>query len=177
MTEENFADLAAPIYVNNQQPIQFRKLWNCCWGNEAAVIVFDGGERHAVCKSCANSYTGKVQWDLTDLATAFHKWIAEPREVGSVCYSGYWMEHYVVLNISHNGLFTVLWLNDADWQSGNVRVTESRTAWNPRRDKLMSVSMFDGLDDPESGGFSCYEEFMSVAHDVISNPTYVNGTY
>jgi hypothetical protein len=40
-----------------KSPIQFRKLWNCCWGNETHVITFDCGSRHAVCSKCAAQYT------------------------------------------------------------------------------------------------------------------------
>lgn len=40
-----------------KSPIQFRKLWNCCWGNETHVITFDCGSRHAVCSKCAAAYT------------------------------------------------------------------------------------------------------------------------
>ena len=36
--------------------INFRQLWNCCWDSETHVIEFDGGELHAVCKSCAYSF-------------------------------------------------------------------------------------------------------------------------
>lgn len=37
------------------------QLWNCCPGNERKVIVFDGGERHAVCNGCARAYTGEAE--------------------------------------------------------------------------------------------------------------------
>ncbi len=50
--------------------INFRKLWNCCWGNEQYVIVMfddDGAEsRHAVCRGCAFAYTGEVELLPTD---------------------------------------------------------------------------------------------------------------
>lgn len=45
----------------NLGPVQYGAGWNCCKGNEAYVVVFDGGSRWAVCARCANQYTGEVQ--------------------------------------------------------------------------------------------------------------------
>jgi hypothetical protein len=162
-----------------QQKIQFRKLWNCCWGNEAAVIVFDNGARHAVCRKCANCYTGEVQ-ALDEAGVAeFHEWVREPRSVGDLCYNGYWMEHYVVLNISNDGEFTVLWLGDRPTSGsgdsdGSARVTTHRTAWDPRRDRLNSVGMLDTLDADEDGAYASYDQFLEVARDAANYTTYVN---
>jgi hypothetical protein len=41
--------------------VQYGKMWNCCAAKPAKVVVFDNGARHAVCASCASSYTGEVQ--------------------------------------------------------------------------------------------------------------------
>lgn len=53
--------------------INFRQLWNCCWGREEYVIVMiddDGKDsRHAVCKGCAMQYSGEVELLPTEYNT------------------------------------------------------------------------------------------------------------
>lgn len=48
------------IEIDYTKDIEYGQLWNCCWGNETHVIVFDNGSRHAVCNGCASKYTGPV---------------------------------------------------------------------------------------------------------------------
>jgi hypothetical protein len=61
------ANLSIPAYLAHRKEhvkaghVATAQLWNCCHGNERKVIVFDGGERHAVCNGCANAFTGDVE--------------------------------------------------------------------------------------------------------------------
>lgn len=57
-----FAPFLAHVreHRNNGQII-IGGLWDCCPGNEVAVIVFDDGTKHAVCQSCANSFSGTIE--------------------------------------------------------------------------------------------------------------------
>lgn len=55
-------DMAAVCNTDGSYgPVQYGAGWNCCTGNETAVIVFDNRARWAVCSACANTYEGEVQ--------------------------------------------------------------------------------------------------------------------
>ncbi len=47
-----------PCAIDYTKPVRFKGLWNCCYDKETHVIVFNKGERAAVCKSCYFSYKG-----------------------------------------------------------------------------------------------------------------------
>ncbi|BBX09480.1 hypothetical protein [Mycolicibacterium aichiense] len=58
---------------------------------------------------------------------------SDPRVVGGTYFSGYWRMEYVVLEMDTVGdltWFTVGWQDD--------RITTHCTAWDPRRDRVIS---------------------------------------
>jgi hypothetical protein len=151
--------------------IKFRQLWNCCWNSETHVITMfdDNGHEayHAVCKSCAAAYRRQngenlVREILKEEVDAFK---AEPRQAGDVCRSGYQRESYVVLAV-RDGWIWSLWLGDGDWANAdpNVRVTKHMTSWDWKKDSMCNTGMLDCLDEES---YASYEEFVSVARDLI----------
>lgn len=141
--------------------IKFGELWNCCPGNEAAVITFDEGSEHAVCRRCANQYTGPVR-DITPEELAPEN-RADPRYVGDLCYSGYWNEHYVVLAISDSGEFTVLWLGvNQSINPESSSVTTHCTPWDWARDKRTGFNVIQYMSE---GPYASYDEFIEVMRD------------
>jgi hypothetical protein len=45
--------------------------WNCCEANPTHVVTFDDGAKQAVCKGCANAYSGEVADIPADVVTAY----------------------------------------------------------------------------------------------------------
>ncbi|MFJ2833590.1 hypothetical protein ACIPC1_39635 [Streptomyces sp. NPDC087263] len=74
-------------------------------------------------------------------------WIANqvgPRQVGGRYYSGYWDLAYEVLNIDDNPDNWGPWEMTCRWDDG--RDTTHCTAWDPKRDRVISQSPQPDLD-------------------------------
>jgi hypothetical protein len=156
--------------------IKFRQLWNCCWNSETHVITMfdDNGHEayHAVCKSCAAAYRRQNGEHLVReiLKEEVDQFEAEPRRVGDLCYNGYWLEYYLVLDRSDSGEITVFWLGNGESpHTGGLapRVTTHRTPWDWTRDRTAEYNLTTVPNTP--GGrlaYSSYEAFLAELRDI-----------
>lgn len=169
---------------NMKSAIKFRRLWDCCWGNETHVATFfeDDGvtpSYHAVCKSCAAQFRGETR-PITPEELATYE--SEPRKPGDLCYNGYWDKFYLVLAVAQVGTvgtgsheITVLWLGDqipdqhfgaAGWRARTDKVNKHMTAWDWKRDKFVGFNM---LDPEYDGDYADYDEFLAVMRDTADH--------
>jgi hypothetical protein len=165
--------------MNVKSPIKFRRLWNCCWGNEACVITMFDGEGneayHAVCSSCGNTYARQNGAHLMRAITPVElaSFDLEPRVVGDLCYSHYWGQYYLVTAREQKAgatWITCLWLGkqnfaertDPTWVEGSDHVTRHCTAWDFCNDAFVDHN----LTKPVAGWpWSSYAEFLKELRD------------
>ena len=94
----------------------------------------------------------------------------DPRQVGDMCFSGYWRDAYVVLAIEKDQWggtksITVLNLSEPNqrWSTGTVNVKTHCTQWDWRSDQFIDHNVFALLP---RWGYESYDAFIDEMRDI-----------